>query len=116
MIRRAIRDKNLVFDRITLGQRTQSDLVLIYLKDVVDDDVLNNIKERLVSINMDRANSSGIVEKFIEDNTYSVFPQLYSTERVDKLVSRILEGRVGIIIDGTPMSLTAPATFMEFFQ
>lgn len=116
MIRRSIRDKNLVFERITLGQRTQSDIVLVYLKDVADDDVVNNVRERLKSVNADRANSSGIVEKFIEDNTYSVFPQIYSTERVDKVVSRILEGRVGILIDGTPMALTAPATFMEFFH
>lgn len=116
MVRRSIRDKNLVFERITLGQRTQTDIVIMYLKDVVDEDVLNNIKERLESINSDRANSSGIVEKFLEDNTYSVFPQLYSTERVDKFVSRILEGKVGILIDGTPMSLSAPAIFMEFFH
>ena len=116
MIRRSIRDKNLVFERFTIGQRSQSDIILIYLKDVADDDVINNIRERLSSIDADRANSSGIVEKFIEDNTLSIFPQIYSTERVDKIVSRILEGRAAILIDGTPMALSAPAIFMEFFH
>jgi spore germination protein KA len=116
MIRRAIKDKNLAFERFTLGQRTQTDVVIIYLKDVVDKDVLNNVKERIATIDTDAANSSGFIEQFIEDSTYSVFPQLYSTERVDKIVSRILEGRVAIIIDGTPIALAAPTAFMEFFH
>lgn len=116
MIRRSIKDKNLCFQRYTLGQRTQTDVCIIYLKDVVDNDVLNSVKERISLINIDNANSSGFIEQLIEDNTYSVFPQLFSTERVDKVVSRILEGRVAIITSGTPIVLTAPATFMEFFH
>lgn len=116
MIRRAIKDKNLAFERFTLGRRTQTDVVIIYLKDVVDKDVLNNVKERIAGIDTDKASNSGIIEQFIEDNAYSIFPQLYSTERVDKIVSRILEGRIAIIIDGTPIVLSAPAVFMEFFH
>jgi hypothetical protein len=116
MIRRAIKDKNLAFERFTIGQRSQTDIVIIYLEDVVDKDVLNNVKERISVINTDNAKSSGFIEEFIEDNTYSLFPQLYSTERVDKIVSRILEGRIAIMIEGTPIALTAPAVFMEFFH
>lgn len=116
MIRRAIKDKNLAFERFTLGQRTQTDVVLVYLDDVVDNDLLDRIKEKISSINADKANTSGFIEQSIEDSTFSIFPQLYSTERVDKVVSRILEGRVAIVIEGTPMVLTAPALFIEFFH
>jgi spore germination protein KA len=116
MIRRAIKDKNLVFERFILGRRTQTDVCVIYLEDVVDKDVLNEIKERINTLDMDFASSSGFIEQLIEDNTYSIFPQLYSTERLDKVVSRILEGRVAILVDGTPISISAPALFMEFFH
>lgn len=116
MIRRSIKDKSLTFERFIIGQRTQTDIVIMYLKGVVDKDVLNNVKERITAIDTDNARGSGLIEQFIEDNTYSIFPQVYSTERVDKTVSRILEGRVAIIIDGTPIALTAPAVFMEFFH
>lgn len=116
MIRRNIKDKNLVFESFTLGQRTQTDIALVYLEDVVDKDVLNTIRERITAINSDQANTSGFIEEFIEDSTYSIFPQMYATERVDKVVSRILEGRIAIVAEGTPTILTAPTLFIEFFH
>ncbi len=116
MIRRNIKDKNLAFERFTIGQRTQTDVALVYLDDVVDKDVLSNVRERITAIDVDEAKSSGFIEEYIEDSTYAIFPQLYATERVDKVVSRILEGRIAIVIEGTPMVLTAPTLFIEFFQ
>lgn len=116
MIRRTIKDKNLVFETFVLGQRTQTDVCIIYLKDVADNDIVNNVIERINTIDIDGANGSGFIEQLIEDNAYSIFPQIYSTERVDKIVSRILEGRVAIIVDGTPIALSTPAVFMEFFH
>jgi hypothetical protein len=116
MIRRTIKDKNLAFENFTIGQRTQTDIVLVYLEDVIDKDVLNKVRERIIAIDSDNGNAAGFIEEFIEDSTYSIFPQMHSSERVDKVISRILEGRVAIVIDGTPMVLTAPALFIEFFQ
>lgn len=116
MIRRGIKDKNLVFESFTLGQRTQTDISMVYLEDIVDKDVLNTIRERITAIDSDQASSSGFIEEFIEVSTYNIFPQMYSTERVDRVISRILEGRVAIVIEGTPMVLTAPTLFIEFFH
>lgn len=116
MIRRAVKDRNLAFEYFTLGQRTQTDIAIVYLEDVVDKDVLNNIRERIRVIDSDRANSSGFIEQSIEDSTYSIFPQIFSTERVDRVISRILEGRVAIVTEGTPIVLTAPTLFIEFFH
>lgn len=116
MVRRYIRDKNLVFESFTLGQRTQTDLVIAYLKDIADDDVVNTLKERLRVIDVDQANGAGFIEQYIEDSTFTIFPQVNVSERVDKACSHILEGRVAILIEGTPQVMTAPAIFTEFFH
>jgi hypothetical protein len=116
MIRRYIKDKNLVFERFTLGQRTQTDLTVIYLNDVADDDVVNKVKERISVIDVDQANAAGIIEQYIEDSTYSIFPQMNVSERVDKACSHILEGRICVLIEGTPHAITLPAIFTEFFH
>jgi hypothetical protein len=116
LIRRTIRDKNLAFESLTLGQRGQTDILLVYLEDVVDKDVLEKVRERLKLINVDQIYAAGTIEQYIEDSTYSIFPQIYATERVDRVVSRINEGRVAIIIEGTPFVLIAPAFFIEFFH
>lgn len=116
MIRRYIKDKNLVFEMYTLGQRTQTDLIVVYLKDVADDDVVNKVKERVKVIDTDMASAAGIIEQFIEDSTYSIFPQTNVSERVDKACAHILEGRVAILVEGTPQVITAPAIFTEFFH
>lgn len=116
MIRRYIKDKNLIFERYTLGQRTQTDLIIIYLQDVADDDIVNQIKERLSAIDTDQANAAGFIEQYIEDCPYSIFPQVNVSERVDKACSHILEGRVAIMVEGTPQVITLPAIFTEFFH
>jgi spore germination protein KA len=116
MIRRNIKDKNLVFESYTLGQRTQTDLIMVYLKDIADDDVVNKVKERLSVIDIDQVFAAGIIEQFIEDSPYSIFPQANVTERADKACSHILEGRIAILVEGTPQVLTVPAIFTEFLQ
>ncbi|MFL0248366.1 spore germination protein [Candidatus Clostridium stratigraminis] len=116
MVRRYIKDKNLVFERFTLGQRTQTDVLVVYLKDVADDNVVNEVKERIRVIDADRTNAAGIIEQYTEDSTYSIFPQVNITERVDKTCSHILEGRVCLLIEGAPNVMTAPAIFTEFFH
>ena len=116
LIRRNIRDKNLMFESLTIGQRSQTDLLIVYLEDVVDKDVLNKVRERLSVIDTDQICAAGMIEQYIEDSTFSIFPQVYATERVDRVTSRINEGRVAIVIEGTPFVLIAPATFTEFFH
>lgn len=116
MVRRNIRDKNLIFESFTIGQRSQTDILIVYLEDVTDKDVLDKVRERIKVIDTDEAIGAGTIEEFIEDSTYSIFPQIYATERVDKVTNRILEGRIAIIIEGTSFVLTAPALFTEFFH
>lgn len=116
LLRRRLKDESFSTEMLTLGQRSQTDIALVYLSDIIDDTLVPKIKERLNSINIDRINSAGIVEQFIEHDAYSIFPQYLSTQRPDKVSAAMCEGKVAIIIEGTPSVLLAPSVFFNFLQ
>ncbi|MBX4264703.1 spore germination protein [Clostridium estertheticum] len=116
LIRRKVKDKNLNIELFNLGSRLQSDLAMVYIEDVVDKHVLEELKKRIEAIDLDAVLSAGKLEQYIEDYAYTVFPQAYSTERPDRAIGNMLEGRIVLIIEGTPMVLVYPAIFMQFFQ
>jgi spore germination protein KA len=116
LIRRRIKDPSLRIDMKTLGTVTSTDIAVIYLENIVKDDVVKEVHKRLDEINIDSILESGYIEELIQDNRFTPFPLLYSTERPDTVTSAILEGRVAIVVDGTPFVLTAPTLFTEFLQ
>ncbi|MCT4594012.1 MAG: spore germination protein [Anaeromicrobium sp.] len=116
MLRRKIKDKNLTIENLKIGRRSQTNLVLMYIEDIVNKDVLKKIRDKINNIDVDAVNDTGILEQYLEESTYSIFPQIYGTERPDIVKANLLEGRVAIILNGTPYVLTAPAIFVEFFQ
>ncbi|MBU3156168.1 spore germination protein [Clostridium estertheticum] len=116
LIRRKVKDKNLIIELFNVGSRLQSDLAMVYIDDIVDKHVLEELKKRIEAIDLDAVLSAGKLEQYIEDYAYTVFPQAYSTERPDRAIGNMLEGRIVLIIEGTPMVLVYPAIFMQFFQ
>ncbi|MDW8802811.1 spore germination protein [Clostridium sp. A1-XYC3] len=116
LIGRKLKDKNLVVEKFILGQLTQNDAAIIYVQDLADDTVVNKIRERICSINVDKVTDVGTLQQYIEDYTYSPFPQTLVTERPDVAVAQLSEGRVIMAVEGSPTVLTGPATLIEFFQ
>ena len=116
IIRRRIKDKNLVTDKFVLGRRSQTDLVLIYLDDVVDKDFLQKIKDKINAIDVDSIASNSSIEQFIEEHPYSILPQTNGSERPDVIEAAVMEGRIAFLLSGTPYVLTYPTVFFEFFQ
>jgi len=116
LIRRRVRDTRLKVKNIKLGRRSQTDIYIVYIDDIVDKDVLNEVKQRLSKIDIDAIMESGMVEQFIEDDIFCVFPTIQHTERVDTVVAAIYEGRVAILCDNTNLALIVPATFSTFIQ
>ncbi|WP_411678645.1 spore germination protein [Clostridium thailandense] len=115
-IKRKLKDNNLVVEMLNIGERSQNDLAIIYIDNIVDKQVLGELKKRINSIKIDGALAIGHIEQYIEYYPYTVFPQAFSTERPDRAVSNILEGRIAVIMDGTPVVFVVPALFMQFFQ
>ncbi|WP_425456373.1 spore germination protein [Brevibacillus fluminis] len=115
-IRRRLQDPDLRVKNLTVGRRTNTNVALVYIESVADPDLVKEVERRIREIEIDGALESGYIEQFIEDSHWSPFPQLQNTERPDKATSNILEGKVVIIVDGTPFVLIAPAVFTQFYQ
>ncbi|PRR79363.1 Spore germination protein B1 [Clostridium liquoris] len=116
LIRRRIKDNSLVEERLVIGRRTSTDVALLYIDNIADINIVNDIKERLNAIDVDGFSGSGMLEQFIECYPYSIFPQSFSTERPDIVQSDLLEGRIAMLVDGTSFVVTFPVVLFEFFQ
>lgn len=116
LIRRKIKDPNLWMEMQQIGRVTKTDVAMMYMKGIVDDKLIQEVKERLNRINIDAILESGYIEELIQDETFTPFPTIYNTERPDVVAAGLLEGRIAIVVDGTPFALLVPALFTHFFQ
>ncbi|MCL2500768.1 MAG: spore germination protein [Defluviitaleaceae bacterium] len=116
LIRRRIRDTGLKVKQSKLGVRSQTDIALMYVEDIVRPEVLREVERRLEKINIDGVMDAGCVEQLIEESWLSPFPQIQLTERPDKAAASILEGRIAIIVDCSPFVLLVPVSLNAFFQ
>jgi spore germination protein KA len=116
LIRRRIKDPNLWLETKQIGKKTQTDVAIMYLKGVVNEKTVKEVQSRLDQIEIDAILESGYIEELIQDETFTPFPTVYNTERPDAVAAAILEGRIAIIVDGTPFVLIVPALFVHFFQ
>lgn len=110
-IRRRVKDYHLRFDGSIVGERSKTDLVVAYIDNIVDKELLDEVKRRLATIDIDEVEESGFIEQWIEDDFLSPFPQIHSTERPDKVAAALFQGRIAILVDGTPVVLILPVTF-----
>jgi spore germination protein KA len=116
LIRRRIKSPNLWLETIKIGRVSQTDIGIMYIKGIANEKIVKEVKERLNRIDIDALQASGYVEQLIEDQTWTVFPTTFHSERPDVVTSQILEGRIAILVDGSPFVLTTPAVFIQFFQ
>ncbi|URZ18703.1 spore germination protein [Clostridium felsineum] len=116
LIRRKIKNPNLTFENMRIGKQTDTDICIVYLKGVVNQKLIDEVHTRLNRINTDSILESGYIEQFIEDEPFSIFPTVGNSEKPDIIAAKILEGRIAILIDGTPFVLTVPLLFLEGFQ
>lgn len=116
LIRKRIRDKALKSENLTVGNRTKTKVTLMYISDLAKQEIIDEIRRRLNSIQIDGILESGYIEELIKDNRYSIFPTFLNSEKPDTVAACLLEGKAAILVDGTPFVLTVPALFAEFFQ
>ncbi len=116
LLRRKIKDPNLVIETMNIGKRTKTFVGVAYIKGLADPKLIQQIQARLEKIDTDSILESGYIEQYIEDAPFSIFQTIGHTEKPDVLAAKLLEGRVGIFVDGTPFVLTAPLLMVEMFQ
>lgn len=116
LIRRIINNENLIIENIKIGKISQTNCAICYIKNITNNDLVAEAKYRLNNIDIDYLISSGQLEQLIEDNSKYSIPQIISTERPDKAGRYLLEGRIAIIVNGSPYALVLPATFIDFLD
>lgn len=116
IMRRKIKDKNLVTERYTLGIRSETELTIMYIDDIVDKEYLYKIKNAIKKIKIDCISANSTIEQCIEEHPYSIFPQVSGSERPDIIESNLMEGRIAFFLDGTSYVTVYPSTFFDFFQ
>lgn len=110
LIRRIVRNKDLITEFHEVGEKSNTTCALVYLDGVVNPAVVQEVQRRLKNIKTDFLVSSGMLEQLIEDNPYSIVPTILNTERPDRTASHLVEGRVAILVDGSPFSMIVPVS------
>ncbi|MGE7023080.1 spore germination protein [Solibacillus cecembensis] len=116
LIRRRIKDPNLRIESKEIGMRTKTNIAIVYIQDIANEKIVEEVRLRLDRIDIDGVLGGGNLEGLIQDSTYSPFPTIFNSERPDVVASELLEGRIAIVVDGTPFVLVVPALFVQFFQ
>lgn len=116
LIRSRLPTTDLCVKTMQIGRLTKSTVAVCYIKGIANEKVIYEVEKRLSEIDIDAILDVGYLEQFIEDNPFSPFPQTQSTERPDKTVANLIEGRVAILVDGSPFALMVPVVFNQFYQ
>jgi spore germination protein KA len=116
MIRRKILTSDLKFKFRTIGLRTRTKVCICYIKGIAQESILAELERRLDLVDLDGILASEYIRESITDAPLSIFNTIYRTERPDTVAGKLLEGRIALIVDGTPVALTLPCVFIENIQ
>jgi spore germination protein KA len=116
LIRRKIKSPDLWIKSRIIGDVTQTDVAVMYINGIANDKIVQEVLDRLDNIVIDGVLETGYLEDFIQDSKFSLFPMIYNTERPDVVAAELLEGKIAILVDGTPLVLTVPVIFTSFLQ
>ncbi|MFZ5769754.1 MAG: spore germination protein [Bacillota bacterium] len=116
LLRRKLKTPGLRLEKRTLGEVTRTDVVVCHLEGIASPSLVEEVRRRLDRIRVDAILDAGYVEELIEDAPSSPVPQIEHTERPDKAAAALLEGRVVILVGGSPHALIVPTVFLHTFH
>lgn len=116
LVRRRLRSPDLVAEWGQLGRVSRTDVVMVYLKSVANEKLVGEVRRRLRAIDIDYVADSGSVEQLIEDNPFSMYPNILATERPDRVAAQVAEGYVGLLVGNGSYALILPATIPMFLH
>jgi len=116
LIRKRIKTSNLIERNFILGAKSPHKVSLMYINDLADPKVVNEIAAKITGISIDFVKSAGQITDFIENSKWSLFPQMLYSERSDTTVSHLMEGRIVVLVDGNAFAIILPVTYFMFLQ
>ncbi|WP_018086576.1 spore germination protein [Desulfurispora thermophila] len=116
LVRRRIHSPNLQVEKMEIGRVSQNGVVILYIRGLCDPQLVCYVRQRLQSVTVDAIQESYYLEELLQDSILSPFPQLGNTERPDRAVAALLEGRLVILTDNSPQALIAPGEFFSLLE
>ncbi|SMF25548.1 GerA spore germination protein [Paenibacillus barengoltzii] len=116
LVRKRLRTESLSYEQYILGKRSQTKAGLLYIKDVIRPEVVQEVKQRLSEIDIDAVYSSNELEELLAESKWSLFPLFEYTGRPDFVLAALLRGRFAILLDGVPTAIIAPANLSLLFK
>ncbi|RCX19426.1 spore germination protein KA [Anaerobacterium chartisolvens] len=110
LIRKRLKDEDLICQNFEIGERSNTPCSMMYIKDIANESLVEEVAKRLKSLKVDYLSDSGELEQFIEDSSFLPAPQIIATERPDRVATALTEGRVAVIMHGSPFVLIMPIT------
>ena len=114
ILRRLVNSEKLILESLSVGKLTKTQVIIGYVDGITNPKLVSDVKKRINNLNIDYLTSSGQLEQLIQDHPHSIFPQIIATERPDKTVTYLFDGRVCIIVNGSPYVLILPGVFLDF--
>jgi hypothetical protein len=116
IIRSNLKDPKLCMEDITIGKRVKTPGKLVYIKDIADEDNVNTFRQRITDLEYDYIPDTTVLGQLIEDNSWTIFPQIMSTELPDRVTLSLMRGRVAVMMDRSPSAIYGPTPFLSFFE
>lgn len=116
LVRKILKDSDLIAEDISIGEKSKTACSMMYIKNIANEALVGEVRRRLKSIKVDYIQDTGELEQYIEDSTFLPTPQIIATERPDKVSSMLADGKVAVIMNGTPFVLVMPATFTSLIH
>ena len=118
LMRRRIRDPHLVMEMTEAGQASRTDIAICYMSDRVDKELLNNLKKRIESLQLDdlRMNQQSLAEALFKRKWFNPFPKFKYTERPDTAAACLLEGKVVLLVDNSPSAMILPTSIFDMIE
>lgn len=116
LVRKILKDEDLIVEDVSVGKRSKTPCSLLYIKDIVNDSLVEEVRKRLKSIKIDYIFDTGELEQYLEDNPFMTTPQIIATERPDRVAAVLTEGKVAVIMSGSPFALVMPTTNFDLLQ
>jgi spore germination protein KA len=116
LLRRRIANKNLAVKYFKIGKKTNTNIAIVYMNEIANPSLVQEIEKRIRAIESDMIFNPGYMEEFLEDQPSSPFPEMLMTERPDRAMANILDGRVALLTADSPTALILPSGFFTFYQ
>lgn len=115
LIRKNVHSPDLISEMLTVGKVSKTPISLLYMKNIANESLVKEVKRRIKNIDSDYIFQLGQLEQFLEEKTFTLTPQFLTTERPDRACECLIEGKLVILMHGSPFALICPVTLTEFF-